>query len=309
MSLYDKYFSERNSQHMFSILSDMIRKDTGTDLTSSPTLSSIFHLHYPTIFDTIQTDSLIDMNKHLIDTIYPLITSNLSLKPLNPSLQPSLKPLNPLQTLQTIPEEPLTTSLWNVYSSERLPTSLNRYHYHLSTPEKISGIQLTKITIPEEPTSLFATPTIHLKITHDQHPYTIYCHLDTTKYLGDRNYIIYKPDTSLHIPIHDKDNLKIDILNHLGLSCLTHNDLIVCDTHKQINHSSKPFICMKLPQPITIHKNDIIGLYHNNKCFHTCPVLSIQDSYILCEPTTIPHSSFSILNLSLQNNLTFSTSI
>ena len=51
MSLYDKYFSKKNKNYMFEILSNVIHEESGIQIIHSQKYIDLYRLHYSIIFD------------------------------------------------------------------------------------------------------------------------------------------------------------------------------------------------------------------------------------------------------------------
>ena len=58
MSLYDMYFSKKNKNYMFEILSKVIHEETGFQILNSQKYIDLYRLHYSNIFNSINTDEL-----------------------------------------------------------------------------------------------------------------------------------------------------------------------------------------------------------------------------------------------------------
>ena len=69
MSLYDKYFSSRNKNYMFRIVSDIVQQETGKSIINNSEMILFYKNKYSIIFDKSESDNLSDLNKELIDGI------------------------------------------------------------------------------------------------------------------------------------------------------------------------------------------------------------------------------------------------
>ena len=76
MSTYDMYFSKKNKNYMFNTLSHLILQETGYDISNDSTYIELYRLHYPGIFDMIDTDEISILNKELINHIGEIILHN-----------------------------------------------------------------------------------------------------------------------------------------------------------------------------------------------------------------------------------------
>jgi len=330
MSLHDKYFSETNKRHMFSLISDIVLKETGFPIQTDLTVRNLYDTQYPYIFDRVDTDSLVELNRVLLDTVGPsLIQSVLAHEPKQPKQPqqqeqpPSIlkKPgsdeppsdSNPLSPIQEDPEMSLI-SLISLYSDDRLPSSKNRYHYQISLEESDLGdrdyVNLKRIILPEEPNPLFGMPTIRVKVNDK----TIVCSLEDTKCLGDRDYVSYVPEgyaSKLQIPV-SIDPLTIDILDYKGHVCLPHSDKIQCNHLKSIVYKETPYLCVQVPEATSLHfrKGDTLSLRPSDPSDPSdtdiikTVIQEIQGSYLLCQDVpVIQKGPWNLLNVSLQNNV------
>jgi hypothetical protein len=67
MSLYDKYHSDININYMYNLVSQIIKKDTGSDISNNPEFKNIFKENSKQIFTEVNSDILEDINKVLLD--------------------------------------------------------------------------------------------------------------------------------------------------------------------------------------------------------------------------------------------------
>ena len=77
MSLHDMYFSLKNKDHMYNILSQIILDKTGNQIKNNERYMNLYRYHYSSIFDRIDTDEIIDLNKEIIDHIGNLILEDI----------------------------------------------------------------------------------------------------------------------------------------------------------------------------------------------------------------------------------------
>ena len=81
MSTYDMYFSKKNKNYMYEILSKVIHEEVGIQIISSQKYIDLYRLHYPVIFDSISTDEISILNKEIIDRVGNLILMDLRSEP------------------------------------------------------------------------------------------------------------------------------------------------------------------------------------------------------------------------------------
>ena len=67
MSLYDKYHSDININYMYDLLSNILKKETGEDITNNDELKNIFTQNSKQIFNEVNTDEITVINKILLD--------------------------------------------------------------------------------------------------------------------------------------------------------------------------------------------------------------------------------------------------
>tara|TARA_B100000674_G_scaffold348184_1_gene291490 strand:+ start:1956 stop:2912 length:957 start_codon:yes stop_codon:yes gene_type:complete len=308
MSSYDKYFSEKNKTHMFALVKDIIIKETAYDISKDPHYHNMFQAHYPQLFKDTQGDTIVDCNRNLIDTLCPLMITEIhkGRKKLSPIPE---EPLTPKQT-PTPPQTPPSTHKVHIYSSQRTSQSQNRYDYSVDFPED-GDMSCSRITLPEEELPLFGLPTIMIKITSAKHTYTMLCELEETKYLGDRNYISYTPESRVTIPIDPVEKtVCIHILDATGNPCLHGKDIYECVSLKHIQIEGQLFTCLKVMDQRDIRqfqKKDTMTLFQNHIPVGNLTLLQSMGDYLLCKQNTSLNVTghFQILNLSLQNHLQF----
>ena len=78
MSTHDMYFSKKNKNHMFEILSKVIYDETGIQILNSQKYIDLYRLHYSIIFDSVNTDELSILNKEIINQIGDLILKDIN---------------------------------------------------------------------------------------------------------------------------------------------------------------------------------------------------------------------------------------
>ena len=83
MSTYDMYFSKKNKNYMFNTLSQLILQETGYDIKYDSTYIELYRLHYPGIFDMIDTDEISILNKELINNSEVVLSSKILINALD----------------------------------------------------------------------------------------------------------------------------------------------------------------------------------------------------------------------------------
>ena len=80
MSLYDKYHSDINMNYMYNLISQIIKKDTGEDISDNGELKKIFTDNAKNIFTEVNSDVLEEINKVLLDKHILEFTNLIQLK-------------------------------------------------------------------------------------------------------------------------------------------------------------------------------------------------------------------------------------
>jgi len=80
MSLYDKYHSDINMNYMYDLISQIIQKDTGEDISNNGEFKKIFSDNAKQIFNEVNSDVLEEINKVLLDKHILQFTNLIQLK-------------------------------------------------------------------------------------------------------------------------------------------------------------------------------------------------------------------------------------
>jgi len=80
MSLYDKYHSEHNKNYMFDLIKDVVLQETSTDITNNSKYKQIYNSNYSGVFQNINTDTIVDLNKELLDSQTKIIINDIQSK-------------------------------------------------------------------------------------------------------------------------------------------------------------------------------------------------------------------------------------
>ena len=269
-SLHDLYFSSKNKNHMFKIISQIILNKINIDISKNYKYILLYKSHYAHIFDITDTDDLITMNKELLDNIGQLILDDIH------------KSINP----QTI-----TPKQFILSSNHRSPNSIHRYNYSIPIDHSFKLLQF-KIVHDSMNT---LTSVLYLNINN----YFIQLQLDTSKQFDSRKLYIYHPISNYSIP--QSNNLSIQILDDNKKQMIPSKDKYLIQNKKIILVHSKQYLCISLDTIEDIHKNDLFQFFKNNILQNTFPLKIIKGNYLLFETDFLDFDS--ILNLSLQNHL------
>ena len=77
MSLYDMYFSTKNKNYMYDILSKVILKESGIQIVGDERYMNLYRLNYSSVFERVSTDELSELNKEIINHIGTLILNDI----------------------------------------------------------------------------------------------------------------------------------------------------------------------------------------------------------------------------------------
>ena len=172
-SLYDKYHSDHNQTYMYNLIKDMIFKENQIDVSNNDTYNQFFKTNFVNTFKTVNTEDIRDLNNHLLTTQIDYFQNFISKK----------------ENLTQLNKETKTDHL--IYSLQRNINLKNssRLNFRIKTPQKSRVLQVEKVIIPIEDSSLFMGPTIILSIDTTY----IELHLRGTMNLRGREYGICTP--------------------------------------------------------------------------------------------------------------------
>ena len=318
MSLYEKYFSSQNKTHVYSVMSQIILRETGKDISNDSFYQEMYKFHYPRIFEDSQKCELVEINKELLDRVGSQIITHILGNRDNITVSGPLSPIAEGSEIESFPsgsslsslsvsgaENPSKVSL-NVYSSDRIKDSCNRYDYILELRDKF--ISLKRLTIPKESNALFSNPTIIIGLQNiPQDELKIVCALSETRDMGDRKYLPYLPENEIRFPV--KHSLRVRLYDYRGTSVLKSvPDVVGLLKHKHVVYHGKHYTCLAVLRDASEYfdDGDIVGLYKDEVCHYTLGIKEIQGSYILSEPIKIKEPITTLMNISLQNHLVFS---
>ena len=280
MSTYDMYFSKKNKNYMFSTLSQLILQETGYDIKDDSTYIELYRLHYPGIFDMIDTDEISILNKELINHIGEIILQKLK----NPqTIHQDLE-----DKVETDIKIPKKKNIVNIYSIHRSKDSLNRFNFKIklkdnlkSSPESFTEIKdfLPKsITLLKEQSSLFSNDTIFLRFNNTDN---IAFKFKSKNIIGDDEYYTYECLTDDNIRY--KDPLHIGILNYLLMTPCIKRDIFKIKKYKDIKYENHKYTCLEIKDN-SFSINQEIGLLNKDKIYIKSVFSKhILDNYILIE--------------------------
>ena len=257
MSLYDKYHSEHNKTYMYNLIKDIVLKETGFDITNNEVYKKKYNSNYSGIFQKINTDTIVDLNKELLDTHAELFINDIneSKQGLDSTIQSESKVTDIL--LERDSQDKVFKNIDKVTNLFTIPTkkqkhiiisSLYRYFdlkshscYFLSKIKDGEKIEIHSVTISSDN----VYPYIHLlcKINNEKYTYL----LEYNKEIG--NIHLYKSCEPINI-IHNSKTILFEIKNHLSQK-IYHN---LSDYIKVVSIESKQknmYLELSKPLPTT----------------------------------------------------------
>ena len=286
------YFSKKNKNYMFETLSSVIQSETGIQITSSQKYINIYRIHYPSIFETIDTDELSILNKEIINRIGNIILEDMKAfdmkakhdKPMNEDI--SMKLTQYLSDKPLDAKDPPAKEV-SLYSSQRDINSFNRYKFSLN----IDFIRFwpKTITLLKEQNSLFSNPNINILFNDTDN---ILFTLKDTNILGDFEYYTYEcisndivdvPKSASPSPGPSpgpSHSLKIQIRNYLMNDPLDKKDLYLIRKIKSINYENKEYLCLAIDDHDIIVGEEL-GLLSDSKQKVSLFVKHLFQNYIL----------------------------
>ena len=277
MSLYDMYFSKKNKNHMFNILSDLILKETTFDIKNDKTYIDLYRNYYPIVFENINTDELSVLNGELINTIGDIIIQKLTTPQIKKTIQ-NKENLNDFQ-------KPNTKKSKLIYSIQRNKDSINRFNFNVKVD--YDKFIPKNINILKEQNSLFSNDSIFLRFNDKDN---ISFHYKDSKIIGDNEYYNYEYITEDTIECNKI--LNIQILNYLLISPCKKRDIFKIKQYKDIIYEKEKYTCIEIKDNSFIVDQEI-GLLNKDKIYMKSVFSKhIIDDYILIEKTELKDSKY-----------------
>jgi hypothetical protein len=267
---------------MFSTLSQLILQETGYDIKDDSTYIELYRLHYPGIFDMIDTDEISILNKELINHIGEIILNKLK-KPQTIHQNSEDKVVPEIK----IPEK---KNIVNIYSIHRSKGSVNRFDFKIQLKDNLKSFAKTKsfteikdflpksITLLKEQNSLFSNDTIFLRFNDTDN---IAFKFKNKNIIGDDEYYTYEcltdDEIRYKVPLH------IEILNYLLMTPCTKRDIFKIKRSKDIKYENHKYTCLEIKDNSFI-VNQEIGLLNKDKIYIKSVFSKhILDDYILID--------------------------
>ena len=247
MSLHDMYFSTKNKNYMYDILSKVILKESGIQIVGDERYMNLYRLNYSSVFERVSTDELSELNKEIINHIGTLILNDIQVNPI------VIHDKSAEQKVVQVREEQVREQKI-IYSSERLNNSLNRYNFsvHLECKEFIPK----SLILIKEQNSLFSNPNINILFNDKDN---LLFSLKETKKIGETEYLTYEPLLSDSITC-DKNSLTIQIRNYLMIDPLTTSDIYPIERMKPIHYENQDYLCLEINNH-DIEEGDELGFF------------------------------------------------
>ena len=287
------YFSKKNKNYMFEILSKVIQEETDIDISHSPKYIDLYRLNYSAIFEKISADEISILNKEIIDRIGGLILMDLRSKPIMKQDHSEIpSPGNKQIKLETMAHNQIS-----LYSSQRESYSQNRYHFSLSVD--FNEFQPKSITLLKEQNSLFSNPNINILFNDTDN---LLFTLKNTKILNNSEYYTYECITEDKIQC--KDILTFRIRNYLMIDPSQGSDIYQIDKIKLISYEGKDYLCLKIDNHDIIEGEEL-GLLSDKKIGKSLFVKKVLQNYILTSKEKIDlNLNYSCLQLNKNITIT-----
>lgn len=294
MSLYDKYFSKINEDHMFQLIQTIILEETGKNIKKELTLQNIFKERYPLVFSENDIETLKELNKILIDDTCRLIIKEINKSSLVEVKSPLQKTMNVFQNKEKI--NTIESEYCMIGSRKRKSQSLNRFNYSVDFDG--NSIMIDKLVIPFENNHIFSNNDLMIKINNE----LIYLQCISRNRLEKREYLTFEPYHKKTMNI-DKDYIEIKIVDELEREN-KEKDIYNIETIKNIKIKDKNYLCLSIEnyKENDFMIDDKIGLIKDDKLVDITKILFKTDIYLLCELINLIDSTH-IINLSLQNKI------
>jgi hypothetical protein len=270
MSLYDMYFSKKNKNHMFNILSDLILKETTFDIKNDKTYIDLYRNYYPIVFENINTDELSVLNAELINIIGEIIIQKLK----TPQIEKTIQNKENLNDNNF--QKPNTKKYKEIYSIQRNKDSINRFNFNIKV--NYDKFIPKNVAILKEQNSLFSNDSIFLRFNDKDN---ISFHYKDSKIISDNEYYNYECITEDTIECNK--TLNIQILNYLLMTPCDKRDIFKVRNNKDITYENSKYTCLEIKDN-SFSMNQEIGLLNKDKIYIKSVFSKyIFDDYILIE--------------------------
>lgn len=290
------YFSKKNKNYMYETLSKVIYDETGIQISDSQKYIDIYRIHYPSIFEAVDADELIILNEEIINRIGNIILKDMKDNPKEQASPKAVFDVSFNNESDKIPNKIPNKEIISLYSSSRLPGSLNRYQFSLKV--EFLEFRPKTITLLKETNSLFSNPNINVLF---QDTDNILFKLKDRSKLGDLEYYTYECLTDDMISTVN-GSLKIQIRNYLMNDPLLESDLYSIKQIKTITHESTQYLCLEIDNH-DIKEDEELGLLCDEKIVTSLFVKKVFQNYVLTDKIMLDLSK-SYKCLQMNKNIT-----
>ena len=264
------YFSKKNKNHMFNILSDLILKETTFDIKNDKTYIDLYRNYYPIVFENINTDELSVLNAELINIIGEIIIQKLK----TPQIEKTIQNKENLNDNNF--QKPNTKKYKEIYSIQRNKDSINRFNFNIKV--NYDKFIPKNVAILKEQNSLFSNDSIFLRFNDKDN---ISFHYKDSKIISDNEYYNYECITEDTIECNK--TLNIQILNYLLMTPCDKRDIFKVRNNKDITYENSKYTCLEIKDN-SFSMNQEIGLLNKDKIYIKSVFSKyIFDDYILIE--------------------------
>lgn len=325
MSLYEKYHSDLNFDHMFNVVKDIINSELRIDINSIPSSKEDFQTCLIKTFSENKADDLVTLNKYLLNNYVSFSRDNYLKTDMKQKYDELMEergkvfeteePVKEIEMKQLdISQEPLQT--FTITSSKRLSIHSSRFYHtynlnNLGIPSE-SLRYITRIILPFESTYIFTHPIIQIRV--QELNYQTYLQKTEEINHGKRMYCVYETFDKTPCPPTNTDTITVDIRDVSGVRYKDYDIVKVNIIHLQ--ERKVHFQCSEVKEE-DFKVGDQIKVINSQskqwKQWFTGPLLidSIEKNKITCiYPYTgkekIDESvDMKLMNISNQNVITF----
>ena len=287
------YFSKKNKNHMYEVLASVIRSEVGIHIIDDPKYIDIYRLHYASIFESADTDEISILNKAIINHIGEIILNEIQMiqQQQQQQQQQSDKIQHEDETVIRYTKEQIKQrKIYSIHSSNRGPSSLNRYNFQVHTD--FATFFPKSVCLVKEQNSLFSNETINVLFNEQDN---ILFSLTQTRTLGTNEYYTYECITDTAIEC--SGTLKIRIQNYLMMDPLSASDRYMIEKVRKVDLDGLEMLCFDIMEH-DIEEDDELGLYHDGKILDTVFVKKIMKNYILTNTKDVNlHNEYTCLQM------------
>jgi len=278
---------------MYEVLAGVIREEVGIHIIDDPKYIDIYRLHYASIFESADTDEISILNKAIINDIGEIILNEIHMIQENTKDMIQHEHLNEpviriAKEKDGIPD--VLRKIHSIHSSNRGPSSLNRYNFQVHTDFPIFFPK--SVCLVKEQNSLFSNETINVRFNEQDN---ILFSLARTSNLGSNEYYTYECITDTAIEC--SGTLKIRIQNYLMMDPLSVSDRYIINKVRKVYLDGSDMLCFDIMNhDIMVH--DELGLYHDGEILETVFVKKIMKNYILTNTMDLDlHDEYTFLQM------------